>query len=55
LFPFVEDIKRKDFVASVAFGDRQLCGPALMREFAAACRTMMPLVEFTTRALGLKF
>jgi len=24
-----------------------------MREFAAACRTMMPLVEFTT-ALGVK-
>jgi len=25
-----------------------------MRDFAAACRTMLPLVEFTTRALGLE-
>jgi uncharacterized protein (TIGR02453 family) len=53
--PFIEDIKRKDFVASVAFGDRQVCGPAFMRDFAAACRAMVPLVEFTTKALGLKF
>jgi len=26
-----------------------------MRVFAAACRTMLPLVEFTTRALGVIF
>jgi uncharacterized protein (TIGR02453 family) len=53
--PFIEDIKRKDFVASVAFRDRQVCGPAFMRDFSAACRAMLPLVEFTTKALGLKF
>ncbi len=53
--PFIEDIKRKDFVASFAFRDRQVCAPAFMGDFAAACRTMGPLVEFTTRALGLKF
>ncbi len=32
----------------------QVCGPRLMRDFAAARRTMLPLVEFTTRALGLE-
>jgi uncharacterized protein (TIGR02453 family) len=53
--PFIEDIKRKDFVASVAFTDKQVCGPAFMRDFAAACRAMLPLVEFTTKGLGLKF
>jgi uncharacterized protein (TIGR02453 family) len=53
--PLIEDIKRKDFVASIGFTERQACGPAFMRAFAAACRTMMPLVEFTTKALGLKF
>jgi uncharacterized protein (TIGR02453 family) len=51
---FIEDIKRKDFVASVAFTEAQVCGPKFMRDFAAACRTMLPLVEFTTRALGLE-
>jgi uncharacterized protein (TIGR02453 family) len=52
---FIEDIKRKDFVASVAFTDVQVCSPKFMRDFAAACRTMLPLVEFTTKALGVKF
>jgi uncharacterized protein (TIGR02453 family) len=53
--PLLEDLKRKDFVVSVAMSEEQVCGPRLMRDFRAACRTMLPLVEFTTRALGLKF
>jgi len=52
---FIDDLKRKDFVASVAFSDEQICGAKFMREFAAACRTMSSLTEFTTKALGLKF
>jgi uncharacterized protein (TIGR02453 family) len=51
---FIEDIKRKDFVASAALTEAQVCGPRFMRDFATACRTMLPLVEFTTRALGLQ-
>ena len=51
---FIEDLKRKDFVASVGLTEAQVCGPKFMRDFAAACRTMLPLVEFTTRALGLQ-
>jgi uncharacterized protein (TIGR02453 family) len=49
---FIEDIKRNDFVATVGLTEGQVCGPRFMRDFAAACRTMLPLVEFTTRALG---
>jgi len=30
-------------------------GSTLVKEFTAACRTMKPLVEFTMKALGLKF
>jgi uncharacterized protein (TIGR02453 family) len=52
---FIADLKRKDYVASVAFTDAQVCRATFMRDFAAACRSMIPLVEFTTRALGLKF
>jgi uncharacterized protein (TIGR02453 family) len=51
---FIADIKQKDFVASVGFTEAQVCGPKFMRDFATACRTMLPLVEFTTRALGLQ-
>jgi len=53
--PFSDDLKRKDFIASVVLTDKQVCSPKLMREFTSACKTMLPLVEFTTKALGLKF
>lgn len=53
--PLINDIKRKDFVASVALTEEQICGERFMRDFTAACRKMLPLVEFTTRAVGLKF
>ena len=53
--PLNEDIKRKDFVTSVAFSREQVCGESFMCDFVAACRMMAPLVEFTTRALGLPF
>jgi len=53
--PLIDDIKRKDFVASVELSEEQICGPQLMKDFNAACRTMLPLVEFTTKALGLQF
>jgi uncharacterized protein (TIGR02453 family) len=51
---FIEDLRRKDFVASVTLTEAQVCSPRFMRDFAAACKAMLPLVEFTTRALGLE-
>jgi uncharacterized protein (TIGR02453 family) len=53
--PLIVDLKRKDFVASVVLTEEQVCGTTFMKEFTAACRTMRPLVEFTAKALGLKF
>jgi uncharacterized protein (TIGR02453 family) len=53
--PFIDDLKMKDFVASVALSEDQICSAKLMRDFGSACRKMSPLVEFTTKALGLKF
>ena len=53
--PFIDDIRMKDFIASVALTENQICSAKLMRDFVAACRKMSPLVEFTTEALGLKF
>jgi hypothetical protein len=53
--PCIDDLKMKDFVASVALTEEQICSNKLMRDFVLACRKISPLVEFTTRALGLKF
>ena len=52
---FIDDLKMKDFVASVVLTEDQICSDKLMRDFVSACRKMSPLVEFTTKALGLKF
>jgi len=53
--PFIEDLKMKDFVASVPFTEDQICGSHFLHDFTAACRKMSPLAEFTTTALGLKY
>ena len=53
--PFIDDLKRKDFITSVAFEEDQVCGNNFMRDFSAACRKISPLAEFTTKALGLKY
>ena len=53
--PFIDDLKMKDFVASVALTEDQICSDESMRDFVSACRKMSPLVEFTTKALALNF
>jgi len=52
---FIEDLKLKDFVASAPFKDEQICGRRFLADYAAHCRKLAPLVEFTTKAVGLKF
>ena len=52
---FINDLKMKDYVTSIAFTEEQVCGQKFLRDFAAACRKMPPLVEFTTSALGQKY
>ena len=49
---FVDDLKMKDYVTSITFSEDEVCSQKFLRDFAAACRKMSPLVEFTTKALG---
>jgi uncharacterized protein (TIGR02453 family) len=51
--PLIEDLKRTDFVTSVRLDDRDVCKPAFINDFAAACRKMTPLARFASRALAL--
>jgi uncharacterized protein (TIGR02453 family) len=53
--PLVEDLKRKDFIASVEFSQAQVCGPRFMAEFLAAARKLSPLAGFLSQALGLPY
>jgi len=49
--PLIEDLKRKDFVARVAFARGQVRGPRFTPAFLKACRTMDPLNRFLAHAL----
>lgn len=53
--PLIEDLKRKEFIATVAFTDAEVCGTRCMGEFFRACKTMRPLVAFLCKAVGLPF
>ena len=53
--PFIEDLKMKDFVFSMPLEEERICGNRFLRDYAAECRKMAPLVEFTTKALELKY
>jgi uncharacterized protein (TIGR02453 family) len=51
--PFADDLKLKDFYVMTQFADREVCSPAFMSRFLAACREASPLVAFLTRSLNL--
>ncbi len=53
--PMIEDLKRKDLVAAIAFTDEQVCSGKFMNEVVAGCRKLKPLVGFLSQALGLQF
>ncbi len=53
--PLIDDLRRKDFVAGRSFTERQVCSPRFMSEVVAECRRLSPLVEFLTKAVGLKW
>lgn len=51
--PFIEDLKRKDFVSSVRLSDRDVTSPRFLSGFVAQCRKMSPLPRFLAAALEL--
>lgn len=51
--PFIEDLKRKSYIASVRFSESQVCGANFMAEFTGACRSISPLTKFLASALGV--
>ncbi len=51
--PLIEDLKRKDFVASTPFGEEEACAPDFIDHFAELCRVAAPFNEFLTTAIGL--
>ena len=53
--PFIEDLKRKDFVSQINFTLQEASSSSFMDKYIKACKTGVPFVKFLIKALGLKF
>ena len=53
--PLIEDLKRKDFVASVDLSQKQICGRRFIEDFLRGAGKMAPLLQFLAEAEKLRF
>lgn len=53
--PLIEDLKRKDFIGTVALGDDEVLAGGFPGRFAAACRDGAPLVKWLCAAVEVPF
>jgi uncharacterized protein (TIGR02453 family) len=51
--PMIEELKRKDFIASASFDEADVCSPRFIDRFSDICETTTPLMRFLTIALDL--
>ena len=51
--PMIEELKRKDFIASASFDEADTCSPRFIDRFSDICETTAPLMRFLTIALDL--
>jgi uncharacterized protein (TIGR02453 family) len=53
--PHIEDLKRQNFYALTTFSQPQVVAPDFLDRYTHACEAVAPLVEFETRAMGLRW
>ena len=53
--PYIQDLKRKDHIASVEFEREDVVAPGFIDDFADVCRQASPYMRFLTSALGLPY
>lgn len=51
--PFIEDLKRKDFVTVTDLSEKQACSAGFMDAFVSSSRAAAPFMRFLTESLGL--
>jgi len=49
----IEDLKRKDYLASIVLNEKIVCEPDFLDYYVELCKTAAPFMEFLTRAVGL--
>ena len=53
--PFVEDLRRKDFYGGAEFTERAATSDGFLDKYLDCCREVAPLMQFLTKALGLRW
>jgi len=53
--PYIEDLKRKDFIASTRLTQKEVTGSDFMDDFEAKARRATPLMAFLCEAVGVEF
>jgi len=53
--PLIEDLKRKDFIASTRLTQQQITSDHFMRDFTDYCRRAVPFMKFLCDAVGVPF
>ncbi len=53
--PLIEDLKRKDFIASRKLTQGQVTANGFVEEFAGMCKTATPFMRFLCDAVGVPF
>ena len=51
--PLIDDLKRKDFIASAALSEEIACADDFLQRYVKLCKTASPLMQFLTEALQL--
>lgn len=53
--PYIDDLKRKDFIASVRLSQKQVTAPDFLDEYMKLNKRAAPLMEFLCDAVGVPF
>ena len=53
--PLIEDLKRKDFIASAQITQKAITSDTFMAEFADSCKRSAPFMKFLCEAIGVPF
>lgn len=53
--PYVDDLKRKDFIASTRLTQKQVTSEGFIDDYERLCRSSVPYMRFLTEALGQPF
>ena len=53
--PLIEDLRRKDYIATVELTQKEVCSRGFVERFAGTCEDLSPLVRFLCGALDLRY